>query len=368
MSAAACAVMSWVSGDPINSDRTHWKEWWNENAVTYQPNILSATEHPFGNGVIRDLGVGARGFVRVENDDGGNVWALIETERTWDKTIYRLYKFDRHSKEFAQTTMSRRYSSKGELPPPARFFRRVEETGIDFPRYHNGVWVSPNGAWGAAILGQESKYHSDSVVVLDFENALMRRPLRTDHQYASPVVSSDGVYVAVAKGWSWADPNTIVVIDTTTGKEHNVPIPPADDFRPIAFVDDSVYGPGYYLTRIEQGNHLATVWWCSPDGSQAKQVFAVPRGLYIHGDVIVTVDGARIFSSRTTADGNKQEYGWLQIFDGDFEPIIPSSMWPTSVDATFDGNHVVFIDHGKVYEWKRSITHSTKPGRRMESR
>jgi hypothetical protein len=189
----------------------------------------------------------------------------------------------------------------------------------------------------------------------------MRKPLWTDHQYDSPIVSSDGAYVAVAKGWNWSNPNTAVVIDTSTGKEQRVPISPADALGPIAFVDNSAFGPGYYLTR---GETPETLWWCSPNGTQAKQILALPRELHIRiwGNVCVTVDGALILT-----EGDDQGYGWLHVADAVFEPVIPPSMWPKSVDATTDGNRVVFVDRGRVYEWQRSTAPQTTPGQQAES-
>ncbi|MEQ8790526.1 MAG: hypothetical protein RIC55_29790 [Pirellulaceae bacterium] len=364
VSAAACAVMSWISGQPPDSDRKHWKDWWESHAGEYQPSDSSFPEIPCGQGVIKNLGGAARGFVGVETGDDGNVWALVTTHSDWDHATYRLFKLDRRSDEFLPTPLRRSYASKSGTPPPVRFFRRVEETAINFPRYNNGLWAAPNGKWGAAILGQESSFHSDAVVVLDFEKGAMRGPLRTDHQYAAPVVSSNGAAVAVAKGWNWANPNSVVVIDTATGDEQLVPIPPADSVFPIAFVENSAHGPGYYLMRAGEGSKA--LWWCSPLGGQAKQLLVLTGGLnpVVYGEVNVTIDGLRIFTSRAVAEGHGREYGWMQLPDGDFEPVIPSSMWPMSVDATSDGNRVVFVDQGKVFEWRRSTEPPVEDGRK----
>ena len=352
ISAAACAAMSWATAKAPDADPEHWKNWWAENGSTYQPSASSTIEGPHGNGAIRNLGGYAKGFVKVENDDEGDVWALVETQSSWDKKSYTLYKLDRESEKFVSTTMTRSFGSKWETPPPARFFRRVCETKIDFPEYHNGVWVSSDGKWGAAILGQESIYHSDSVVVLDFTTGKMRSPLRTSHQYASPVVSSNGKFVAVAKGWNWANPNKAVVVDTVTLKEQLIPIAPADNLGPVAFVEQSAFGAGYYLYRRDNEDDSGTLWWCSPDGSRAEKLLKLPRTVSVCENA--TSDGGRILSWRSTDQRNGREYGWLQIADGTFEPIVPGTAWPKSFDTSSDGSSVVFIDKGKVYQWQRS--------------
>jgi hypothetical protein len=70
--------------------------------------------------------------------------------------------------------------------------------------------------------------------------------------YMNPIVTPDGRWVVAAKtDTDWGDPNYVVRLDTSTGKEYRVALPPAQEFYAIAFL--SVHGK-FLLRRARDEN------------------------------------------------------------------------------------------------------------------
>lgn len=348
VAAAACAVMSWVSGEAPSADREHWKQWWMKNSATYRPSGLGPVDDASGNESIRTLGGNAKGFVGVEIDDEDSVWALIEIRRDWDRQTYRLYELDRPSDTFAATKLTRTYASKGGQPPPTRFFRLVAQSGLAFPVTYDHAWVSRDSMWGGATLRLNSK------VLIDFASAKMiDRPFRSGPQYFSQVLSHDGSYMVVNKDWRRDGPNTLYSIEVSTGREQHMQIEAARTLKPIAYVARSASSSGEFLLLRERSDAPGVIWCCNEDGSNARVVFELPMGIRVPHRAMVTLDGSHLFVSQPTSEGHGTEHGWLSMTDGKFERVVPPQMWPGSVDANRGGSRVVFVDHGKVYEWRR---------------
>lgn len=357
---AAGAALSWCSGNPASPDPAVWKQWWKSAKGRFEP---TSTPWPFEgrgeSGVIRRLGGGVSGFIDAEIDAEGVVWALAEVEGDWSGRTYRVYRLDKGADRFTPTDFQGRYGNKGDVAPPVSFVRRVTERKIAFPDYYQSVWVSPDAKWGAAILGQQTKYYSDSVVVLDFERGSMSKPFRTTHQYGDPVVSADGRHVAVAKGWNWANPNVAAVIDTTSGVEKEIPVPAAGDLGPIAFLEDSPKGRGFYLLRNEDrwGNPGGPdeIWWCDPSGARAEKLVGggADSRWSIVTPAILTQDGRQILVRRRHGEGRERTWTteWRAIPEGIYRPALPSSVSPRSTHASPDGHRVIFVHEGQVFEW-----------------
>jgi len=365
VSQAACAGLSWVSGKPPSADGATWKKWWQDARATYVPAVA---RWPFTGktelGEIRTLGGGAAGFEKIELDERGAVWAVARHEFNILASTYQLYRLDEASDQFVKVGAEVKYGNKNDESPPAGFVRRVADAKIQFPDYYQQVWVSRDGKQGAAILGQETKYYSDSVVVLDFQKGVMSRPFKTDHQYAAPVVASDGKHVAVAKGWNWANPNDVVVVECASGKERKIPIPAADNLGPLCFLDRSPKGPGFLVYRQERADDRtpgpAELWWCDSTGTQAAKLYveAEPGSLSFRngGDVNISGDGEKILVWRRTAPKEKEawSFSWLHVSEGTLSPVLPAGVWSNSISGNLEGTRFVFIHESQVFEWRRA--------------
>jgi HEAT repeat protein len=70
----------------------------------------------------------------------------------------------------------------------------------------------------------------------------VRRPIRlVDGWFGGTIVTPDGEWAVSARtkeGENWAKPNPVVRVNSETGKEHMVDIPPADWFAPIAYLQE----------------------------------------------------------------------------------------------------------------------------------
>lgn len=355
VSAAACSVMSWLSGQPPSKDREHWKRWWKTASENDWSPRRSDIEGPYGDGVIQNLGSHSKGFIDIENDKAGNAWALVKTDSSRGRETFQLYELNRQTDQFVPSAAPREYSSNFSATPSVRFFRQVSDSKIDSLNQNLGLWVSADGNWGAAILGQENSSSQEAVVVIDFKNARILPPLQTNDRYASPVVSTDGAFVAVAKAWRWSSPNGIAVINTKTRTEQSVPIPRADYFDPVAYVDNSMNGPGFLLLRIDSSEEK-TIWWSSVSGDRAEQlvVLSNDQDIQVGGSTNVTSDGSRIFLSQPHPEESSRQYGWLDLSSGSFEPVFETTSQIPGLDTSQDGNQVVFIEYGKAYRWQRN--------------
>lgn len=361
VSGSACAVMSWVSGLPPNPDFGVWKKWWAENRESYVP-----ASSPFGfegetpSGRIHALGRGVGGFVNAEFGGEGTIWALSEFQHDWQGNTYHVYKLQEDADKFVKTEYSGKYGNKGGLHPPTSFVLRVSERKLTFPDYYQEVWVSPDRKLGAAILGQKTKYFSDSVVVLDFEKGEVGKPFQTSHQYATPVVSPDGRYIALAKGWNWANPHGAIVIPRDSGGEQVVPIEPAVSLSPLCFVSASPRGPGYYWERQEDRNSEtpgpAEIWWTNAQGTKAELIYSERNMFFrVYGRVTCSADGAKVFVQRRESVEGKTgwSFGWMSIPDGKFEQVLPASVSPITISGAADGSKLLFVHQGQVFEWNR---------------
>ena len=123
-----------------------------------------------------------------------------------------------------------------------------------------GIEPAPR-AWKVRAGNYEIRTSDDSAD----ENGLLKTSRSQPPQmikkgsYESPIVTGDGKWVIATKAESWSEPRNAVRINIQTGREFKINLPPADVFKPIAFIASQnkvllyrAKGRNFYNSRANQ--------------------------------------------------------------------------------------------------------------------
>lgn len=341
IASAACAPLSWHSGENPTSDKAMWNAWWAKAKESYRPRVEGHGTGRVGAGTVRALAGYGGGLDCIDVDAEGAIWAIVEHERD----LLQLQLYDAEKDTFSPVGDEHSCDRDGRIKWSPRFSRQVVRSRMELPRSR---WADTNraGEIGVVVVGSRgNEFDFEAVLRIDFKSGTKEHLPLKHRQVAYPIISDDGTLFAVAEAEGWANPNWVAIYDS---KGELVALPEIErehNLNPIGFAKGK-----FFFERHSDRDDANLEIWTYEQETKAVEKLAEYAGKERFSRGPMTDDGRMVI--RRGGMG-ALKLGFLDLKSKVFSPVSPDVGEIDDVSISADGARVVFLADGEPFEWTK---------------